>query len=357
MSAIRSYFARQPDPYAGGDLDNAQRIGTVVWALLTALTAFLVSLNPPTGPLGPAGWGVAACLIIAGLLAFKLMRTQRIRTWESLLAISYGTVASIAVLQWLGGGMNAPFRGLLLLPVLMVGATQPPRRIAAFMGFVLIVLVFPFFYDSWDGSRAEGITAGFVIWCALAVGASVAMMDIRRQRVALEAAGDEARAEARIDALTGLPNRRAYDELLVTEVARARRLDLTMSLAMIDIVDFKTINDRWSPAEGDRCLRELADALRETLREPDFCFRWGGDEFVLVLAGTRSDETSSIADRLESAVSSSCARPDGTPLRIRFATVELRDGLSPRELTEMAGVAMTAAKLDGAQTTNATSST
>jgi hypothetical protein len=71
----------------------------------------------------------------------------------------------------------------------MVGATQPPRRIAAFMGFVLIALVFPFFYDYWDSSRAEGITAGFVIWCALAVGASVAMMDIRRQRVALEAAG------------------------------------------------------------------------------------------------------------------------------------------------------------------------
>jgi diguanylate cyclase (GGDEF)-like protein len=184
------------------------------------------------------------------------------------------------------------------------------------------------------------------------------MMDIRRQRVALEAAGDEARAEARIDSLTGLPNRRAYDELLVTEVARARRLDLPMSLAMIDIVDFKTINDRWSPAEGDRCLRELADALRETLREPDFCFRWGGDEFVLVLAGTRSAETSSIAERLESAVSSTCARPDGTPLRIRFATVELRDDLSPRELTEMAGVAMTATKLEGgAQTTNATSST
>jgi diguanylate cyclase (GGDEF)-like protein len=130
-----------------------------------------------------------------------------------------------------------------------------------------------------------------------------------------------------------------------------------MSLAMIDIVDFKTINDRWNPAEGDRCLRELADALRETLREPDFCFRWGGDEFVLVLSGTRFAETSSIAERLVSAVSSTCARPDGTPLRIRFATVELRDGLSPRELTEMAGVAMTAAKLDGAQTTNATSST
>ena len=93
------------------------------------------------------------------------------------------------------------------------------------------------------------------------------------------------------------------------------------------------------------------------MREPDTCFRWGGDEFALILVGTGEDEIDSLAERLDSEVSSTCLRPDGKPIRLRLATVELRGGLSPRALTEMAGVALTTAKLGGAQTMNATSST
>ena len=354
---MRSYFAREPDPYGGGDLDNAQRIGSVVWGLLLVLLAFLLPLNPPTEPFGEAGWVVAAFLIIGGLVAFKLMRAERVRSWDALLAIAYGTVIAIGLLQWLAGGVTAPFRALLLLPVLIVAATHPARRIAPFMGLVLVVLAAPFLYDSWDATRAEGIVATFVIWCALAVGASQLMMGVRVQRITLRAEEQQARAEARIDSLTGLPNRRAFDEMLSTEVARARRLDLPMSLVMIDVEQFKGINDGWSYAKGDRCLQEVADALRRTVRQPDCCFRWGGDEFALILSGTRANETRSLAQRLDSEVSSTCLRPDGTPIRVRFATAELRDGLSPRALTEMAGVALTAAKLGGAQMMNATSST
>jgi GGDEF domain-containing protein len=97
--------------------------------------------------------------------------------------------------------------------------------------------------------------------------------------------------------------------------------------------------------------------MRDGLRQPDFCFRWGGDEFALILGGTPEDETGPIAERLSQQVSSACRRPDGTPIRIRFAVAQLADGMSPRELTEMAGLALTAAKLDDDQTTNAKSST
>jgi diguanylate cyclase (GGDEF)-like protein len=353
MSMLRSYFARQQDPHAGGDLGNAQRIGSVIWGLLVALALVLVPLNPPTKPFGAAGWAVAALLIAAGGAIAYLLRRGRIDSWDALLVAAYGTAIAIGGIQWLAGGQTPPFRGLLLLPVLFVAATQPPRRIGPFMFLVLLILVSPFVYDSWDASRAESAGATFVIWCALAVGASLLMMGVRAQRVTLEAAGAEARAEARIDSLTGLHNRRAFDELLVTEVARARRLDLPLSLAMVDIVNFKEVNDRWSYAEGDRCLREVAEALRKTLRQPDFCFRWGGDEFALILGGTHAEETSSIAERLEAEVSSVCRRPDETPVCIRFATAELGDEMTPRELTEMAGLALTAAKLDDDQKTNA----
>jgi diguanylate cyclase (GGDEF)-like protein len=357
MSSLRTYFARREDPYAGGDLENAQRIGSVIWGLLVVLAVVLVPLNPPTEQLGPGGWIVGVVLVTSGTAITYLLRRGRIGSWDALLAAAYGTAVAIGVVQWLSGGQTAPFRGLLLLPVLFVAATQPPRRIGPFMSLVLLMLAAPFIYDTWDASRAEAAGATFVIWCALAVGASLLMMGVRAQRVTLEAAGEEARAEARIDSLTGLPNRRAFDELLIREVARARRLDLPLSLAMVDIVNFKEVNDRWSYAEGDRCLKEVADAVRKTLRQPDFCFRWGGDEFALILGGTHAEETGSIAERLEAEVSSTCTRPDETPVRVRFATAELGDEMTPRELTEMAGLALTAAKLDDDQTTNATSVT
>ena len=138
--------------------------------------------------------------------------------------------------------------------------------------------------------------------------------------------------------------------MLIAEVSRARRLGLPLSVAMIDIENFKEINDRWSYAEGDRCLKEVAVALRENVRQPDFCFRWGGDEFALILSGTPSaDATDAIAERLHAEVSGACKRPDESPIRIRFAVSELREGISPGELTEMAGLEMTAAKLDTAR--------
>ena len=282
---------------------------------------------------------------------------RRISSWGLLLTTAYAIVAGVAVMQWMAGGIGEPYERLLLLPVVFVAATQPPRQIATFLAFVLVALLVPLVYDGWDTHQFGAYIASFVIWCGLGIGGNLLMSGVRAQRLSHAAEEAEARQEARIDSLTGLHNRRAYDELLVVEVARAGRLGLPLSTAMVDIVNFKEVNDRWSYAEGDRCLREVAKALRDNLRQPDFCFRWGGDEFVLILTGTPADETGPIAERLHDEVSGNCKRPDDSPIQIRFAVAELRDGISPHELTEMAGMAMTAAKLDDDQTMNATSST
>ncbi len=356
-SPLHGYLAPRADPYAGGDLANAQRIGAVIWGLLVVLTIVLAPLNPPTDGVGAAGWVLVAAMVAAGIAATLWMRATRFTSWNELLVLSYLTVAAIGVLQLLSGGLTAPYRGLLLLPLLFVAAMHPPRKTVPFLVVVFLVLAAPFVYDSWDSALADGAASTFVIWCALAVGANLLMMGVRAQRLTLQAEGEEARAEARIDSLTGLHNRRAFDELLSAEVSRARRHDLPLSMAMIDLENFKEVNDRWSYSEGDRCLQGVADTLRKNVRQPDFCFRWGGDEFALILSGTPADETSPVAERLRQQVSAACRRPDGTPLRIRFAVAELRDGISPGELTEMAGLALTAAKSDDGQTTNATSST
>jgi diguanylate cyclase (GGDEF)-like protein len=172
------------------------------------------------------------------------------------------------------------------------------------------------------------------------------MSAIRAQRLAHAADEAAAREEARLDALTGLHNRRAFNEALANEMKLARRLGIPLSVAMVDIVNFKQINDRWSPAEGDRCLRAVADALSDSLRDPDQVFRWGGDEFALILTGTAAKDAGSLRDRLRLIISSACARPDDDPIEIRFAVAQARDDETPEEIVEMAGHAMTAAKMD-----------
>ena len=346
---LRSYFARQPDPYAGGDLENAQRISAVLWGLLVLLTIGLLPASPPENPSVAAGWAIALVLILLGALLVVQNRRRRIRSWHRLLLTGYGIVAGLALMQWVAGGLGQPYERLLLLPVVFVAATQPPRQIIGFLSFVFLALMAPLVYDHWDAGQFGGDLASFVIWCGLGIGGNLLMRGVRAQRLSHAAEEAEARHEARIDSLTGLHNRRAFDELLPAEVSRARRLHLPLSMAMVDIENFKEVNDRWSYAEGDRCLREVAETLRDNVRQPDFCFRWGGDEFALILSGTRADETGPIAERLRTKVASTCRRPDDSPVRIRFEVAELQDGVSPRELTEMAGLALTAAKLDAAR--------
>lgn len=341
---LRTYFAARPDPFVGGDVGNAQRLGGLFWALLLLLIVALWALSPPTEAIGEAGWLPAVALVI-GLGGFaSAMRRERVASWNELLVVAYVTVIGIAVLQWLGGGIGAPYERLLLLPMGFVAAIQPPRRIAAFMGFLLLSLAAPFVYDGWNADAANASGATFVIWCGLAIGVNVLMSGIRAQRLAAAEETTEAREEARADALTGLPNRRAFNETLSSEVNRARRLNFPLCMAMVDIVNFKEINDRWSYAEGDRALRAVSSAMCVALRAPDLCFRWGGDEFALILAGATAEEATKLGERLVDEVGAACRGPDTESIRLRFAVAQLRDEMPAEELVELAGIALTSSR-------------
>src|ERR1043166_5491495 len=105
MSKGRAYFAPRHDPYAGGDIDNAQRIGSVLFGLQVLLVVALFPLSPPTNPVGEAGWLIAIAVVAGGALATYGMHTRRFASWSALLGASYGAVAALEVMQWLGGGV------------------------------------------------------------------------------------------------------------------------------------------------------------------------------------------------------------------------------------------------------------
>src|SRR3954451_13901564 len=208
VSILRSYFARTPDPYAGGDIDNAQRIGSVFFGLQVVLILVLFPLSPPTHAIGNAGWPVALGVVGAGVFVTLGMHRRRFASWSALLASSYGAVAALEVLQWLGGGIGAPYERAILLPFFFVAAIHPPRRIAVFLGFIGLALVVPFLYDGWDAQAAGASLASFVIYVGLGFGVNVPMSAIRAQRLAPGAAEAAGREEARPDAPTGPPTRR-----------------------------------------------------------------------------------------------------------------------------------------------------
>jgi diguanylate cyclase (GGDEF)-like protein len=105
------------------------------------------------------------------------------------------------------------------------------------------------------------------------------------------------------DGLTGLANRRTFDETFDRECRRARRDGCDLAVIMIDVDRFKTYNDHYGHPAGDACLRRVADAIGSAIRGPsDFAARYGGEEFVVLLPGTHEAGAAEIAERIRLAV-------------------------------------------------------
>ena len=116
----------------------------------------------------------------------------------------------------------------------------------------------------------------------------------------LQLANDVAflRALATRDALTGLRNRRAMDDWLSKEISRTRRHDMPLTLMMIDVDHFKVLNDRLGHPTGDHILRTLAAVLDQSTRASDLSFRFGGDEFAILLPQTGLDNAVIVAEQI-----------------------------------------------------------
>jgi diguanylate cyclase (GGDEF)-like protein len=114
----------------------------------------------------------------------------------------------------------------------------------------------------------------------------------------------------RHDALTALPNRRAFEERLPIEVARAGRYERPLSLCLLDLDGFKNVNDRLGHPAGDEVLRAVARILDES-RVTDDCFRIGGDEFAIVMPETAAAEANAAVKRIAEKVRAACLGDGG----------------------------------------------
>jgi len=136
----------------------------------------------------------------------------------------------------------------------------------------------------------------------------------------------QAQRAALQDKLTGLNNRAALDNSLTREVDLAQRQHTSLPLVVLDIDHFKTVNDSYGHSAGDLALRTLAYSIIDTLRRSDIAFRYGGEEFTLVLSNTDKASAHLVAERIRVAASQlSCndgARNFGFTLSLGVSELE-----------------------------------
>jgi diguanylate cyclase (GGDEF)-like protein len=180
-------------------------------------------------------------------------------------------------------------------------------------------------------------TPGLALAFASALLLAAAFANRFRRKLERTLAGE--RSRARVDALTSAPNRYALAEALTAEQARIKRGGRTAALCFLDLDRFKTVNDTYGYAAGDRLLVDVHHRLRSELRASDLVFRWGGEEFVVLAPHVDRAELADFAERLRLLLSTRPFAIDGRPRTITgsVGAVLLDDERPAQDALEAAG--------------------
>jgi diguanylate cyclase (GGDEF)-like protein len=338
-----------PDHYALLDVRLIGRLAGFLYCCAGAIAAALLMLRPPTAAagLGRAGWVPATVLVVLSFAfgALMIWNTRPLRP-VLLFAVAISGPVMLGVLQWLSGP-GSSFHQVLILSVVWCGVVLPARRLVVVVVCDMLVIFLPALSGmaAWHASTmlpervaTAGIVGTLGLVCLIHANR---MRDVRRS-LHLQAA--EADSLARVDALTALGNRRALDETLVRLVASASRSGRPLSALVGDLDKFKQINDRHGHHDGDRILAAVAATMRDIVRLPDACFRWGGDEFVVLLPDTPLSDAERVAERISSAVFAGVATASDEPVRITFGVAERVEHQTGARLLAIADAALLAAK-------------
>ncbi len=154
---------------------------------------------------------------------------------------------------------------------------------------------------------------------------------------------EEVRRLSITDDLTGLYNHRHFFKTLESELVRMKRQKTTLSLLMFDLDGFKRYNDQYGHLEGDNVLRKVGEIVRNSIRSSvDSGYRYGGDEFAVLLISASLDQTLAIAERIRSSVEQA-----GFDITVSIGLVEYQDRFSPERFVKSADDAMYVAKNSG----------
>lgn len=160
---------------------------------------------------------------------------------------------------------------------------------------------------------------------------------------------EETQKQAMRDVLTGIPNRQAYEERLASEIARSKRYGTPLSMVVWDVDKFKSVNDNYGHAGGDRVLKVVAELLSSRVRETDFVARYGGEEFVMLMPETNAEQAVQVANKLRSDIEQTPFHFHDTrvPVTISAGVAQYHKDEMVTSLFERADAALYAAKEAG----------
>jgi diguanylate cyclase (GGDEF)-like protein len=253
--------------------------------------------------------GVLDCTLVAETSLFGGLQPAA-RVLAQALALSLVLVVGLGALAfWRATGMAAPLWSLF----------TGMRKVAREGGAVEV---------SHPGARgeAESLIQGFNaavqrLWTR-SVETERENLALREQNEAFQTQHQTLAKLTVTDSLTKLANRRFFEEQLSVEIKRMARHDSGLSMLVIDIDDFKKLNDEFGHAAGDEFLRQIAGILKENVRATDLVARYGGEEFVVVATDTPLDGAVVLGEKLRTAVAEASFIVDGT-MRPRRATISV----------------------------------
>ncbi|MBI5334034.1 MAG: GGDEF domain-containing protein [Burkholderiales bacterium] len=346
----------------GRDRDQRRAIKRLGLAVPTYLVAHaLQALAVQAGLMGPHEFLLLAGYSGAGLLVFyaALRSGWSLRRKDPSLTFAQVLFGISAVVLAYGLAPNTRSAALLLLCLALVFDMQrlEPRQIAAaaFGALAMLAGTLAAMYAGWwsDGAdlRAETLNIGMaavLLPILSAVGAQVRRVRLRQvaQKAELARTLEQLHELSTRDGLTGLWNRRRALDLLDEELLRIRRTGRGLCVALLDLDWFKHINDRHGHAVGDAVLREVAQIGRETLRATDALARWGGEEFLLLMPETGTEQAMVALSRLRSRIQAHDWAQHAAELQVSFSAglTDWRPGDAAAALLERADHALYQAK-------------
>ncbi len=241
---------------------------------------------------------------------------------------------------------STAYTDLLLLLLFVVAGVYA----AGHLDLIEYVLEWTEQYEDWEIDELLG--AAWFISMAGAIYVGRRAVEYRAILRAHAAASSRALFLAQHDVVTGLANRRRFDERLLTELARARRDGSQLGIFLIDVDRFKAVNDLHGHDAGDALLIQVAERLRAVARDVDVVARLGGDEFGIVQTALgRQEDALAMAKRLHASLGEVYELPQGHVVAsASIGVAESMTDLSPDGLIKQADIALYRAKADGRDT-------
>lgn len=326
-------------------------VGAAMWLISGVAQGWM-----STGALIP--WlGFVSLVLLAGYIALRSGWTERFRDPSiTVFQLSMGVIA----VNW-GYLMCGPMRTSSLFPLMVIFAfgafTLRGRQIAFLTGLALstlsLAIVLRAHYPLWIPGQAEithmqvdvnnllMLTVVLTAVAVISLRLSTLRQKLRNQRESLGLALAEVERLAVTDELTGIANRRSITALLNRSVALSSRNLTSFTVAILDLDHFKVVNDELGHAAGDTVLKAFARLASAELRDTDMIARWGGEEFLVLLAGG-PDETNSALERIRKVVRHHCL--DARTITFSAGVAHHRPGESTDDLVARADLALYAAK-------------